>query len=36
MPFDIAVIVGAITFAFVVFGCALAWAEIRTRNIHRS
>lgn len=36
MPYDVAVIVGLITLAFALFGVTLAWAEARTRNIHRS
>ena len=36
MPYDVAVIVGLITLGFVMFGVTLAWAEARTRDIHRS
>jgi hypothetical protein len=35
MPTDIAIIVTGIVAAFVIFGAALAWAEMRTRDLPR-
>jgi hypothetical protein len=33
MPTDIAIIVGLIVVAFVIFAAALAWADHRTRDV---
>jgi hypothetical protein len=35
MPANVAIIVGAIVTAFVIFGATLAWAEVQTRRIKR-
>jgi hypothetical protein len=35
MPANVAIIVGAIVTAFIIFGATLAWAEIQTRKLNR-
>ncbi len=35
MPTDVVIVVAAIVAAFVIFGAALAWAEIQTRDLKR-
>jgi hypothetical protein len=35
MPADIAVVVGAVTAAFLIFAAALAWGDLQTRRARR-
>jgi hypothetical protein len=35
MPTDVAIVVAAIAAAFIIFGGALAWADMRTRGLKR-
>ncbi|MBV6487826.1 MAG: hypothetical protein GHHEDOFH_01780 [Pseudorhodoplanes sp.] len=36
MPTETAIIVSAVVIAFVVFGVVLAWADVRSRGIHKA
>ncbi len=35
MPADVAIVIAAIVTAFLIFGAALAWTQIQTRQLNK-
>ena len=35
MPFETTVVIAGIVAVFAIFAAVVAWAEVRTRNLHR-